>query len=466
MSVQISGHLLECPTVERIARGGEQVDLSTDARGQVLACQQLVQQLVESGAAIYGVTTGIGEFARIRIDPSQGEELQCNIIRSHAAGYGEPQPTEVVRAAMVARINTLAQGHSGIRLSTLETYIAMLNRGVIPVVYEKGSLGVSGDLSPLSQLALVVIGEGEAYWRGERLPGAEALRRAGLAPVRLTFKEGLALINGTQMMSGESCLLLCDAQRLLDLAVLAGAMSLEALKAVGQPFDARVHKLKPHVGQQQVAAMLREMWTGSGILADPTGRVQDGYSIRCTPQVLGPSFDVLEYARHAVETELNSAADNPLFGGDGDGLSRHRHHRGGRPLGAPYEPPAQPGAQRPAGLPRRGARREQRPHGGAVHAGGAARREPHQLPPGGGGQRQRQRRPGGPRLHGQRGGAQVPRRLRGVGMSGGGPFALGKATGRAYEAIRGVVPFLDADRPLVHDIEKAVALVRSGELSA
>jgi histidine ammonia-lyase len=217
---------------------------------------------------------------------------------------------------MVARANTLSQGYSGIRLNTLESYVELINRGITPVVFEKGSLGVSGDLSPLSQLALVLLGEGEAFYNGERMPGAEAMRRAGLEPVRPTYKEGLALINGTQMMTGEACLLLCDTERLYKQALIAAAMSLEALKAVQQPFDARVHQVKPQAGQAEVAAALRNLLEGSDILADPTGRVQDGYSLRCSPQVLGPSLSALAYARQAVETELNAAADNPLFFSD------------------------------------------------------------------------------------------------------------------------------------------------------
>lgn len=316
MPLTISGHGLTIHDVERVARHGESVTLSDDARQRVSASEQLVQRLVDSGAAIYGVTTGIGEFARIRISPEQGEELQRNIVFSHSAGTGDVQPVEVVRAAMLARANTLAQGYSGIRLSTLETYIALINRGVTPVVFEKGSLGVSGDLSPLSQLALVVLGEGEAFYDGVRMPGAEALRKAGLEPVRLTYKEGLALINGTQMMTGESCLLLCDTERLYKHALVGAAMSLEALKAVQQPFDARVHRVKPQAGQGEAAAALRSLLEGSDILADPTGRVQDGYSLRCSPQVLGPSLSALAYARGVIETELNAAADNPLFFSD------------------------------------------------------------------------------------------------------------------------------------------------------
>lgn len=504
MPVRITGHLLETDVVAQIAREKRSVELSGESRERVLACEQLVQRLVSEGAAIYGVTTGIGEFARIRIDPAQGEELQRNIIFSHAAGTGDPQPVEVVRAAMAARINTLAQGHSGIRLSTLDTYIAMLNRGVIPVVYEKGSLGVSGDLSPLSQLALVVIGAGEAWYEGERLPGAEALRRAGLEPVRLTYKEGLALINGTQMMTGEACLLLQDAQRLLSLTVLASAMSLEALKAVGQPFDPRVHQLKPHAGQQRVASMLRGMWEGSTVLADPTGRVQDGYSIRCTPQVLGPSFEAFDYAKHVIETELNSAADNPLFFPEtGDCLAAGNFHGQGVAMAldflaialtelgdlserhtnrllnpvlsglpdflvegkgvnsgwmvAQYTQAALLGENRinchPAVVDNVSVSADQEDH---VCMGSVAVRKCRDV------------------LRNTEviiaiemlcAAQALDFRLRGVGMGSRGPFTLGKATGRAYEALRSVVPFLEIDRPLVHDIEKAVALLRAGGLS-
>ncbi len=507
MALQIDGQSLDIHHVEKVARHGETLTLSDAARQAVLASEATVRKLVDSGAAIYGVTTGIGEFARIRVSPEQGEELQRRIIFSHAAGTGDPQPVPVVRAAMTARANTLSKGYSGVRLSTLDTYIEMLNRGVIPVVYEKGSLGVSGDLSPLSQLALVVIGAGEAFFEGQRMPGAQALSKAGLEPVRLTFKEGLGLINGTQMMAGEAALQLCDTQRLYQHALLSYAMSLEALKAVGQPFDPRVHRLKPQEGQAHTAEQLRLLWEGSEILADPTGRVQDGYSIRCTPQIMGPSWRALRNAIEVVETELNAAADNPLFFSDtGECLAAANFHGQGIAMAmdfmaiatteigslaerhtnrllnpilsglpdflidgkglnsgmmvAQYTQAALLAENRvlshPAVVDNVSVSADQEDH---VCMGSVCIRKYKEV------------------LRNTEAIVAIQLlcaaqaldfRLQGIGMGAAAaaarPCKLGKGTGAAYEIIRREVPFMAEDRPLVYDIEKIAALVRGGEL--
>lgn len=313
MSVTIGSGRLTIEMVERVARHGEKAELSAGCRPLVEKSQAVVQQMVDEDRAVYGVTTGIGEFARIRIDQAQCEELQRRIIYSHAAGTGDIQPPAVVRAAMLGRINMLCMGYSGVRLSTVELFLEVLNRGVIPLVYEKGSVGCSGDLSPLSQLALVVLGEGEAFFEGERLPGAEAMRRAGLTPLKPTYKEGLGLINGTQMMTGESALYLCDTIRLYKQALIAYAMALDALKAVERAYSEVVHAVRPYPGAIATAAALRQIFAGSEIMADPSGKVQDGYSMRCTPQIFGASIDAFHFARTQIETELNSAIDNPLF---------------------------------------------------------------------------------------------------------------------------------------------------------
>jgi histidine ammonia-lyase len=313
MVVYLNGNQLSLEEIERVARGGEKVQLTDEAKGRVRVCRDVVRKMVDSGEAIYGVTTGIGEFARIRVSPEMGRTLQENIILSHAAGTGDLQPEEAVRAAMVMRVNTLSKGYSGVRLSTIETYMEQLNRGITPLVYEKGSVGTSGDLSPLAQLAEVVIGKGEAFYKGERLPGAVAMERAGLKPVELSFKEGLGLINGSQMMTGQSGLLLIDTLVLLKNAMIASAMTLDALRAVQKPFDARVHAIRPYYGQGLVAENLRKLFANSEILAKGSSKVQDGYSLRCTPQAMGPSIDAYHYVKGQVEIELNSAADNPLF---------------------------------------------------------------------------------------------------------------------------------------------------------
>jgi len=311
--VYINGEQLTLDEIHRVARQNEELRLSEEAKGKVKNCRAVVQKMVDSGEAIYGVTTGIGEFARIKVSPEMGQRLQENIIYSHAAGTGEFQPEEVVRAAMVARANTLAKGYSGVRLSTLETFMELLNRGVTPLVYEKGSVGTSGDLSPLAQLAEVVIGEGEAFYKGERMAGKVAMEKAGLKPVQLSFKEGLGLINGSQMMTGQAALILFDTVLFLKNAIIASAMTLDALMAVQKPFDRRVHELRPFYGQGVVAENIRKLLAESGILAKGSGKVQDGYSLRCTPQVLGPSLDAFHYVKQQIDIELNSASDNPLF---------------------------------------------------------------------------------------------------------------------------------------------------------
>lgn len=317
MDITLGDKFLTIDDVASIAREGGKLYLGDKARVKTRKGAEFVKKMVDSGEAIYGVTTGIGEFARIRIDPAMGSELQRRIIYSHAAGCGELFPQEVVRAAMVARALVMAGGNTGVRESTLEFYIEMFNRGVIPVVNMKGSVGTSGDLSPLSQLAEVCLGEGEAWYQGERMPGGEALKRAGLKPLELTYKEGLGLINGSQMMTGEACLQLVDARMLIKAAIIAAAMTLDALKGVLKAYNPLLHASRPHPGQQTVAKYLNMLFAGSEIMADPSGKVQDGYSMRCTPQVIGPTIDIWWFAKEWIERELNSpGADNPLFFAD------------------------------------------------------------------------------------------------------------------------------------------------------
>jgi histidine ammonia-lyase len=312
-SVEVSGSTLTIEQVEQVARYGALVELGEGCTQRVRAARELVLRLIDEGVAIYGVTTGIGELARIRITPEQCEELQRRIILSHCASAGDEQSREVVRAAMLGRLNVLIKGHSGVRIELVEMFREMLNRGVTPQVYEKGSVGTSGDLSPLAMMALTFLGQGFAYYQGEKLPAAEALRRAGLTPFVPTAKEGLGMINGTQMMSGEASLQLCDTIRLYKTALVAYAMALDALKAVTSPFDELVHAVRPYPGAVATAAALRQIFAGSEIMANPSGKVQDGYSMRCTPQVFGASIDTLHFVRRWIETEINSAIDNPLF---------------------------------------------------------------------------------------------------------------------------------------------------------
>ncbi len=313
MEVILDGKHLTIEQVHAVAHEGARVRIAESSIEKVNTCWGFVEEMIASGEAIYGVTTGIGEFARIRVSPEMGAQLQKNIVYSHAAGTGDFQPIEVVRASMVLRINTLCKGYSGVRLSTIQTLMEMLDKGVTPLVHEKGSVGTSGDLSPLSEVALVVIGEGEAYYKGERMPGEKAMKQAGIEPVKLSYKEGLGIINGSQMATGQSALIVYDAERLMKNALIASAMTIDALKSVEKAFDARLHEVRPFLGQNIAAEGLRILYNGSEIMADKSGKVQDGYSLRCTPQVLGPSLDALQYVRRQIETEMNSAADNPLF---------------------------------------------------------------------------------------------------------------------------------------------------------
>lgn len=318
MTVLIDGKSLTIEKTEEIARKNAPVAYSDDARAKIDKCREVVQKMVDSGKAIYGVTTGIGEFARIRVSPEQGEQLQKNIIYSHAAGTGDPQPQDVVRGAMALRANVLARGHSGVRYSTAEIFIKMLNAGVTPLVFEKGSVGTSGDLSPLSQLAEVCLGEGKAYYKGELIDGSEAMKRAGIEPVQLSYKEGLGLMNGSQMVTSGATLLLCDSRRLLKNAMIAAAMTIDALKGVPGAYHELLHAARPFKGQNASAYNLRRLMADSEIIAEKSGKVQDGYSMRCTPQVHSPSLDCWHYVREQVETEINSSADNPLFFPDED----------------------------------------------------------------------------------------------------------------------------------------------------
>jgi histidine ammonia-lyase len=282
------------------------------------ASRAVVEQLVGSGATVYGVTTGFGDLADVRIEPSQTAELQRNLIRSHAAGVGPPLPAEIVRAMLLLRANTLAIGLSGVRVEVAELLIAMLNAGVHPVVPSRGSVGASGDLAPLAHLALVVIGEGRATLRvdGAETSGSDALAQAGLRPMALEAKEGLALLNGTQLMTAIAALVQADASRLVDQADLLGAMSLDAMLGTAAAFDETLVGARPHAGQVRSAANLRRHVADSGIWrshrADTEHRVQDAYSLRCMPQVHGAVRDALDHLERVLRVEMNAATDNPL----------------------------------------------------------------------------------------------------------------------------------------------------------
>ncbi len=316
MEVVLNGNSLSIEKLCAVARDGATVSVAPDAKVKMQRSREVIERGVAEGTAIYGVTTGIGEFARIRISAEQSAELQRRIIYSHSAGTGDPQPEDVVRAGMTIRANTLSKGYSGVRLCLLDTVLEMINKGVVPFINEKGSVGTSGDLSPLSQFAEVAIGEGRAFYKGELMSGAEAMKRAGVKPTDLTYKEGLGLINGSQIMTAGTALLVYDSERILKNAMIASAMTLDALRAVPRAFNRLVHRVRPYPGQNAVAEALPRLFADSEIMANQSGKVQDGYSMRCTPQILGPSLDTVQHVRRIVNIEMNSAADNPLFFGD------------------------------------------------------------------------------------------------------------------------------------------------------
>ena len=291
-----------------------QVILSEGAGEKVRRAQRAVEAFVARGEIVYGVTTGFGAFKDRIIPPDQVQQLQRNILMSHAVGVGEPLDEAATRAMILIRVNTLAKGHSGVREETLRLLLDMLNRGVHPVVPSQGSLGASGDLAPLAHVSLPLIGLGEAVYQGECLPGAEALARAGLSPVTLEAKEGLALTNGTAFMAAVGVLTTCQAENLACAADVAGCLSLEALYGTPRAFDARIHAARPHPRQVECAAFLRQLIAGSTFTRpDDPLNVQDAYTLRCIPQVHGAVRDAILYARWVLSIELNSATDNPLI---------------------------------------------------------------------------------------------------------------------------------------------------------
>ncbi|OUM94301.1 MAG: histidine ammonia-lyase [Firmicutes bacterium ZCTH02-B6] len=284
--------------------------------------------LIQRGAKVYGVTTGVGELRTVVIPPESRRELQVNILRSHAAGVGPHLPEAEARAVMLLRVNSFLPGHSGVRPETVAALVQLLNSGVYPAIPEQGSLGASGDLAPLAHLALVLIGEGEAYVDGRLVPGREALASVGLAPLSLGPKEGLALINGTQLMTGIGALVCRQALQLLAWADAAASLTLEALRGNASAFDPRIHRLRPHPGQTRAAAHVRRLTAGSLRLRpyDPAG-VQDAYSLRCIPQVHGAVWDVAAHVRAILEREANAVTDNPLlFPEDGEVLNGGNFH--------------------------------------------------------------------------------------------------------------------------------------------
>ncbi len=330
-AIELGGHLT-LQDVVAVARHGAPVQIGPVAREQVKRARTMVDHLVAARRPVYGITTGFGKFSDVIISSDETALLQRNLIMSHACGVGDPLDLEVARAMMLLRAQALSRGHSGITLETLELLVAMLNTGVTPVVPEQGSLGASGDLAPLAHMCLPLLGLGEAFFRGQRMSGYEALQRAGLKPVVLSAKEGLALINGTQAMTGISSLVLHDALNLLKVADIAASLTAEALGAIPAAWDPRIQALRVHPGQAVAAANLRRMVDGSGLTTEPGEvRTQDPYTLRCIPQVHGASRTAIAHVADVLGWELNAVTDNPLlFPEENDVISGGNFH--GQPV--------------------------------------------------------------------------------------------------------------------------------------
>ncbi len=337
MAITITGSKLSIEDVVRVARHGEKVRLADDALARIKKCRGLLESKIEAGETMYGVNTGIGELASVRLDDEQTRDFQKYLIYNHAAGIGKPAPVEHVRAAMLSRINMHSKGHSGCRVEIPATYEALLNAGLTPVVCEKGSVGACGDLAPMSQIALSLMGEGECFYGGQRMPTRTAMEQAGIPVPGLQARDGLSAINGSNLIAGMSCLLLYDAERWVAQAEIAAAMALEALLANMRPYTSTLHELRGFAGAVRSAANLRQVITGSDLLSGKVQvKVQDAYSMRSTPQVIGALRDAMAYARTQVEIELNGVADNPIFLPDEDEVLTGANFQG-TPISMPID---------------------------------------------------------------------------------------------------------------------------------
>lgn len=332
-TVTIDGSKLTIDDVVAVARDGAKVELANGVLERLEKNREIIKNALKQGKKIYGVTTGIGSLCTSDIDESRVSEFQKNLVKSHSCAVGAPLPEDAVKSILLIRINAFSKGYSGIKPKTLETLVSMLNCGVVPVVPEQGSVGASGDLSPLSHIALVTIGLGEAFYKGKRMSGAEAMKSADIPTLELRAREGLALVNGTQAMTGIGALVLYDAEQLAKHADIAGAMSFEALLCSDEPLDERIHNVRPHKGQIISARNIKMITQGSKLRESHRlcAKIQDAYSLRCMPQVHGATRDALAYARQVLEIEMNSSTNNPLiFSEDGVSLSGGNFH--GQPV--------------------------------------------------------------------------------------------------------------------------------------
>lgn len=335
--VIITGNSLTLEDLVAVCREFKEVELSEEAKKNIIKSRQTVDEFVENEEVVYGITTGFGKFSDVTISKEEIKLLQENLIVSHAVGAGEPFDTEIVRGIMLLRINSLAKGYSGVRIETIQTLVDMLNKRVHPIIPEKGSLGSSGDLAPLSHMVLPMLGLGIAEYEGKIMPGKEAMDKAGIDIIELTSKEGLALINGTQAMTSVGALTVYDALNLLKVADIAAALSFEANNGVVNALDNRIHELRPHKGQIDTAKILLQLLKDSKMTTKQGEiRVQDAYALRCVPQVHGASKDAINYIKQKVEIEINSVTDNPLvFGDTKEGISGGNFH--GQPMALVFD---------------------------------------------------------------------------------------------------------------------------------
>jgi histidine ammonia-lyase len=337
MPITLDGSGLTADKIVRIARHGEKVELAADAIERIKRCREMIENKIAAGEIMYGINTGIGEFSEIVLVDEQVKDFQKYLIYNHSAGIGDPAPIEYVRGAMTGRINVHAHGRSGCRPEITMTLVEMLNKGVTPFVCQKGSVGASGDLAPMSQVALLMMGEGQAWYEGKLLPGSEAMERAGIAVPGLEARDGLATINGSNVLTAMSAIHVYDMDRWLRQAEIACAMSLEALLANMKPYDVRLHEVRGFAGAVRSARSIMKCIDGSDLLTGKhKTRVQDAYSMRSSPQVIGAAHDAVAWARSQVETELNGVGDNPIFFPEDD-LTLTGANFQGTPVSLPME---------------------------------------------------------------------------------------------------------------------------------
>jgi len=332
MTVRIDGQSLKIEDVVRVARENESIELAPEAAEKIVQSRDVVEKLIARREKVYGVSTGIGELSNVLLSPEQVKEFQKYVIYSHAAGWGEPVAVDDARAAWLTRVNVLSRGHSGLRLVIVATLINMLNKDVTPVMCQKGSVGASGDLSPLGQGALVLMGEGEAFYQGERMSGKDAMDKAGIKTITYEARDGLATINGSNLVAGMGCLQLFDADMLIKTSEIAAAMTLESLTPNMLAYDDRLHRARGFEGAIECAENVRRIVEGSEILKQKPQKVQESYSLRSTPQVVGAAKDTLKFSRRMFEIEINGVGDNPLFFTDDGGICLTGANFQGTPL--------------------------------------------------------------------------------------------------------------------------------------